>query len=1155
MIKEKIADLLKEAMVEGFRNKVLATGLARGLIWRDGVVPEDSPNFPAALSEDLLEYGYSLLSLCIRYKKEVGIDELYKNGLLRSGEAIEAAVRKGENTDNRGFHIIASAAAYHLAGYSARAYCMVNEKWQNINLTKFERVLYFFFKRDFTSIRDSLESLINAPEMQDDSIEELISSNDLFDENDIMAIAIEANLLKAFSWFEFAIKTGHEFALERANEIIMDGLEIASEFSNVTMWWHHLITLEIFNQLWSFSFHKLLSPIEESEEWNIYRKLFISSLYTRSTSEIDLWPSQVAAVERSRDIKDNLVVTLPTSAGKTRVAELCILRCLAESKRVVYVTPLRALSAQTERTLSRSFNPLGSSVSNLYGSMGATSMDVDSLKNRNIVVSTPEKLDFAIRNNPEILDDVGLIVLDEGHLIGLGEREIRYEILIQRILNRSDADDRRIVCLSAILPEGEDLKNFVEWLRRDLPGQAVVSKWKPNRHRIGVLKWQSNYVTLDFAQTPEKPFIKRFVQAQAPQTKMRKNDFPQNKNEMILASSWKLADEDHTVLIYCPLKKSVEPLAALAIKLAKQKHLPSLLKDQADVKEAILIGEEWLGADHVAVQSLKLGVVVHHGQLPRPFQAAVESLINKKICKIIVSSPTLAQGLNISASALIVHSLYRNRKQIPASEFTNVVGRSGRAFVDIDGLVLFPIFEQKQRDTAYQESVWHEYVSSLTDRNITSGLLLLVKTLIDLIGNQTGTSQEVLLEYVLNSDELWSCPVSESDKDAYEEEDLIQVDPKEQWEEYLSFLDTAILALVEDLSCESDQLADLLEEILHGSLWKRQIGKVAEEYAEVYEAILLQRASYIWDRSTVSQRQSFHAAGVGLSTGSLLIQDEDLKSFLAEANSDMEEANFDSAIENILKIATVVFEIREFRPYKMCDQWQQVLTGWLKETPMADLILIGGEHTVQFISDAISYKLVWAIEAIRFMADGADVENSDTRLSTALESGSLNISVCLLLQSGLTSRMAASLAVSSEGVNFETREAMWFWLFSSKIRELSKKSDWPSPLTEAEWKRFYNFSAREKFDVISEQVFDMPCQLIMDTKVSTGDFLRVHQAGEVAQLLTPDFATVGSIPNWKTLSEKGNIWAQKIDEDIVRVYFYGPSVPLDFIPFDPDWTG
>lgn len=63
---------------------------------------------------------------------------------------------------------------------------------------------------------------------------------------------------------------------------------------------------------------------------------------------------------------------MPTSAGKTRIEELCILRALAAGRRVVYVTPLRALSAQVEWTLGKTFRALGYSVSSLYGASGVT---------------------------------------------------------------------------------------------------------------------------------------------------------------------------------------------------------------------------------------------------------------------------------------------------------------------------------------------------------------------------------------------------------------------------------------------------------------------------------------------------------------------------------------------------------------------------------------------------------------------------------------------------------------------------------------------------------------------------------------------------------------------------------------------------------------
>nr|WP_041926732.1 DEAD/DEAH box helicase [Methylocystis sp. SC2] len=115
---------------------------------------------------------------------------------------------------------------------------------------------------------------------------------------------------------------------------------------------------------------------------------------------------------------------MPTSAGKTRVAEIAALMTLSSARRVLIVTPLRALSAQTERSFRKIFAPLGFSVSSLYGTSGLSAGDEDALRSREIVIATPEKLDFALRSDPALIDDVGLIVLDEGQMIGPSESEI-----------------------------------------------------------------------------------------------------------------------------------------------------------------------------------------------------------------------------------------------------------------------------------------------------------------------------------------------------------------------------------------------------------------------------------------------------------------------------------------------------------------------------------------------------------------------------------------------------------------------------------------------------------------------------------------------------------------------------------------------------------
>lgn len=224
-------------------------------------------------------------------------------------------------------------------------------------------------------------------------------------------------------------------------------------------------------------------PPEGGDElYSSMRDLFLASLYGRKNAEVELWPSQLTAARRSSDLADDLVVALPTSAGKTRIAEIAALMTLSTGKRVLIITPLRALSAQTERSFRKVFAPLGFTVSSLYGASGISAGDEDAPRSKNIVIATPEKLDFALRNNSSLIDDVGLIVLDEGHMIGPTEREIRYEILVQRLLRRADAESRRIVCLSAILPDGEQLDDLTAWIRNDVEGEPVTISPLGDRH-------------------------------------------------------------------------------------------------------------------------------------------------------------------------------------------------------------------------------------------------------------------------------------------------------------------------------------------------------------------------------------------------------------------------------------------------------------------------------------------------------------------------------------------------------------------------------------------------------------------------------------------------------------------------------------------------
>jgi hypothetical protein len=242
---------------------------------------------------------------------------------------------------------------------------------------------------------------------------------------------------------------------------------------------------------------------------------------------------------------------------------------LATGKRVLIVTPLRALSAQTERSFRKTFSPLGFNVSSLYGASGLSSGDEDALRTREIVIATPEKLDFALRNDPTLIDDVGLIVLDEGHMIGPSEREIRYEALVQRLLRRYDAADRRIVCLSAVLPGGDELNDLTAWIRADQPGEPVRSDWRPTRQRFGTLRWQAGAARLTLDLANGGPFLDGFVTQKAARGQ-EKNPYPRKASHLALFAAWEFASQGKRTLIFSTQANWVEGYGKIVVDLCKR---------------------------------------------------------------------------------------------------------------------------------------------------------------------------------------------------------------------------------------------------------------------------------------------------------------------------------------------------------------------------------------------------------------------------------------------------------------------------------------------------------------------------------------------------------------------------------------------------------
>ncbi len=1165
---EGVEEEILRATEPGFRGDLLARGQARSIIWREGILPPDAPGFSVQLSYDLLSYGYGLLGHGLWLLEEGGDSDIARRAFEFSADALESVVTNGADSPDRDFHRFMAAAGYHLGGFSARAYSMLDAGFDNLSLSEMQRSLSLLMLRrldaleerlnrwrlegkgDDKSLADRIGRFLEGEDIEDEPIfnmedtpsvsEFLVRSADL---------ALTDNFLRALSAFILALERGDPELLDESTDMLFTGLESAAELNMVPQWWCHRIAVYLINDLWDSSFYaRLPSSLggSASPDWPRLREIFIALLMRRSRAEIELWPSQLEAARKVTGSSENMVVSLPTSAGKTRIAELCILRCVAEGKRVVFVTPLRALSAQTEAILRRTFRPLGKTVSTLYGSIGAGGVDKDILRKRNIIVATPEKLDFALRNDPGLLDDVGLVIFDEGHMIGPGEREVRYEVQIQRLLKRDDADKRRIVCLSAVLPEGNELNDFVGWFTDDEPAGLVKENWRPTNIRYGEVLWYGDHARLNITVGGEKPFVPKFIESTDPQASdKRRKPFPANQQELTLAVAWRLAEDGQTVLVFCPQKNSVFSLARKIVDLHGRGFLNPLLEGGDDsLAVALAVGEEWLGRDHPLLLCLKLGVAVHHGSLPTPYRREIERLLRTGNLKVTVSSPTLAQGLNLSATALIMFSIYRAGQPIRGSEFRNIKGRAGRAFVDLSGLVLHPVYKA---GNSKQIREWRNLVEDDSGHDVKSGLFRLLYILLDRMCRKISPdSCQEMIEYIANNAEVWKFPrLPKEDESTASTQEKI-------WNKNLSTLDTAVLALLGERDIKDDEIEEVLDAIMGSSLFKRTLEREDDEIHELVLGSFIERACYIWKNTTAAQRRGYFLAGVGLETGqSLDAHAEDLNRLLKEANAAILNKDKDGAIEAICGFAEIIFKIPGFKPDVLPQDWSLVLVNWLEGESMAVFAMNDNDEALHFIEQGIVYRLAWGMDAVRVrgLANDDFIEEAESDSFSfdfdcavaAVETGTLERSATLLMQSGFGSRGAAIKIARENGLDFQNSGSLRSWLKSEEVNTLSGDSSWPTPQTHDLWMSFVDsFSTAVQYKW-KKRNYSLAVRWDENSPVSESVLKIVTEPNGRSTVLNAQNDRLGKLRKKLNPDRKGLVTATTKDNDTeIQIVYYGP---------------
>ena len=410
----------------------------------------------------------------------------------------------------------------------------------------------------------------------------------------------------------------------------------------------------------------------------------------------ELYPPQVAAVEAGVCDGDNVVAAVPTASGKTFVAELALLTADGPG---LYVCPLRALA----REKYEEFDALPGVDAGI--STGDYDSAASDLAGNDVIVATSEKVDSAIRNGAEWVDDLACVVVDEVHLLGSPGRGPTLEVTLSTLRRRTPAV--QIVALSATVDNPEDI---AAWLDAEL----VESTWRPVDLRVGV--HAHDEVRFDDGTDLSVP-----VDAGDPASEadteatvdLVRGAVEEGGQALAFVNSRREAEELADRL-------TEERLAAVAAEVDRDgddtPDAPAADPERAAAEVAEELREAGdTGTGERLAEGAAWSVAFHHAGLSSDHRALVERAFRERKLSVICATPTLAAGVNVPARRVVVRDQRRytgeGTEWLPVLEVHQMCGRAGRPHLDPYGEAVLVA-----ADTDGGEELWDRYVTADPER-------------------------------------------------------------------------------------------------------------------------------------------------------------------------------------------------------------------------------------------------------------------------------------------------------------------------------------------------------------------------------------------------------------------------------------------------------
>lgn len=426
--------------------------------------------------------------------------------------------------------------------------------------------------------------------------------------------------------------------------------------------------------------------------------LFVRTLVDRGRGDraiFDMLPPQRRALAEKGLLGSSrraVVVSLPTSSGKTLIAEFRILQALNQFDQergwVAYLVPTRTLVNQIARQLRRDFEPLDIMVEQVSPALEIDSIEAELLQQKDqnnefrVLVTTPEKLDLMLRQGWEgkIGRPLTLVVVDEAHNIQSARRGLKLELLLATINN--ECQRAQFLLLTPFISNAREV---AQWLgEQNSDDISLALDWQPNDRVIGVVRAKKGeglnrrsfdyHLSMETIRTTRNTlFINDLLSL--PKNEEIANTYSKVSNQSALAAVTAQDLQKRGPVIVMHMRPDFVWSLAARLKIEENKC--------SSPSEKIQLVQDFLrlefGPEFPLIDLLSYGIGVHHAGLSEDVRALMEWLFEENELKFLVATTTIAQGVNFPVTGVIMAShQYPYGEDMPPEDFWNIAGRAGR---------------------------------------------------------------------------------------------------------------------------------------------------------------------------------------------------------------------------------------------------------------------------------------------------------------------------------------------------------------------------------------------------------------------------------------------------------------------------------------------